>query len=162
MNKTSSRTTLSVRAAGAGLLSLVIAACAGGTGAAWTYAPLGPTPDPNASPTADPNATPAPTPGLALDVVTPQANSLAFEPNTLQMPAATAVEVTYLNDSNLPHNINFFDGPDNTAPSLGATEVVTGPGAPDALTFTSPDEPGDYFFWCDVHGQAMSGTFTVQ
>jgi plastocyanin len=159
---TAPQTKIALRAAGAGLMALVLAACAGGSSVAWTYAPLGPTADPNASPTADPNATPAPTAAATVEVATPQSNALAFEPNTLEFPAASVVQVTYLNDSNLPHNINFFAGPDNSAPSLGATPVVTGPGAPETVTFTTPEEPGDYYFWCDVHLQAMSGTYTVQ
>lgn len=87
---------------------------------------------------------------------------MAFTPNTLTMPANTSVTVNYLNNSSLPHNINFFNGPDNTAPSLGATAVVTGPNALESVTFTTPAQPGSYYFWCDVHFQAMSGTWQVQ
>lgn len=160
MNQTNPRNTLQLglRAAGAGLLTLVIAACAGGAGAAWTYAPLGPTSDPSAAP----SGTPAPSPGATIEVATPQENALAFEPNTLQAPAAAVVQVDYLNDSNVPHNINFFEGSDNTAASLGKTAVVTGPGALESVTITTPETPGDYYFLCDVHGAAMSGTLQVQ
>lgn len=77
------------------------------------------------------------------------------------MPAATSVTVNYLNDSALPHNINFFDGPDSSAQSLGATPQVIGPGALESVTFTTPDQPGEYYFWCDVHGASMAGTYTV-
>jgi plastocyanin len=77
------------------------------------------------------------------------------------MPAATTVTVTYINDSPVQHNINFFAGPDNTAPSLGRTEVVVGPGAPRDVTFTTPEAPGDYYFWCDVHLSGMAGTYHV-
>ena len=151
-----------------GLLTLpasliLVTACGASGGAGWSYAPLGPTPTPGPSgePTGEPSGQPSGSPGLALETVTPQSNPLAFEPNVLEMPAATVVQVTYVNDSNLPHNINFFDGPDETAPSLGATEVVTGPGAPEAVSFTTPQEPGDYFFWCDVHGNTMVGTYRI-
>lgn len=158
MNQMPSRTSLGVRAAGAGLLTLVIAACAGGPGAAWTYAPLGPTPDSAATPA----GTPAPSPAATIEVATPQENALAFVPDTLEAPAGSAVLVNYTNDSNVPHNINFFAGTDNTAESLGATPVVTGPDAPESVTITTPAEPGDYYFWCDVHLQAMAGTLRVQ
>ena len=162
MNRIPSRPQFGLRAVSAGLLTFVITACAGGGGAAWTYAPLGPTPDPNASATPGPSGTPGASPGLAIDVETPQEDSLAFVPNTLEAPAATTVQVNYNNNSNLPHNINFFAGSDNTAPSIGATPVVTGPNAPESVTITTPEQPGDYFFWCDVHLQAMAGTLTVE
>jgi plastocyanin len=86
---------------------------------------------------------------------------LAFVPAQLQMPAATSVTVNYLNDSSLEHNINFFAGTDSSAPSLGATARVVGPAALESVTFTTPDQPGDYYFWCDVHFQGMAGTYTV-
>ena len=155
-----------------GLTSLLVVACASGGGAVWTYAPLGPTQSPGGTAAPTDGATGAPSPdgtgaqspaasGVAIDVVTPQSAPLAFEPNVLEMPAATAVTVNYLNDSNLPHNIEFFDGPDASAQLLGGTEIVTGPGALESVTFTTPDEPGDYFFWCRVHGNAMVGTYRV-
>jgi plastocyanin len=96
-----------------------------------------------------------------LQVETTDADPLAFVPNVLEAPAGTVVQVDYNNNSSLPHNINFFDGVNNGAPSLGATEVVTGPNAPESVTFTTPAEPGDYFFWCDVHLQSMTGTLRV-
>jgi plastocyanin len=140
---------------------LLVAACGSAGNAGWTYAPLGPTapPSPSGEPSAEP--TPGGSPGLALDTVTPPDQALAFVPNVLEAPAATEVQVTYLNDSALPHNNNFFAGTDATAESIGATEIVTGPGAPESVSFTTPEEPGSYYFWCDVHGDAMSGTLNV-
>jgi plastocyanin len=144
---------------GVGLVGIIIAACASGSGASWTYAPLGPTP--NASAAASAGASPGASPGVPLDVATNQDTPLAFTPNVLNAQPATVVTVTYNNNSTLEHNINFFDGPDNTAPSLGATERVVGPNAPRSVTFTTPDQPGDYYFWCDVHLAAMAGTLHV-
>lgn len=153
-------TTNPLRAGVLALAGLIFAAgCAGSGGAGWTYAPLGPTPEPDAS--ESPAATPGGSPGLPVDVATTQDNPLAFEPDVLEAPADSAVTVSYLNDSNLPHNINFFDGPDENSDSLGATEVVTGPGESRSVTFTTPAQPGDYYFWCDVHLAAMAGTLRV-
>jgi plastocyanin len=137
----------------------LLSACAGGSGAAWTYAPLGPTQSPAASGAASP--TPGASPGVSIDVATNQDKPIAFTPNVLNAPPATVVTVNYNNNSNQPHNINFFEGADNTANSLGATEIVTGPNAPRSVTFTTPAQPGDYFFWCDVHTTAMTGTLHV-
>jgi plastocyanin len=140
-----------------GLVGILLAACASGSGAAWTYAPLGPTSIPSAAASPTPGASP----GLPIEVATNQDNPLAFTPNVLNAPPATVVTVTYNNNSNVAHNIQFFNGSDNTAPSLGATEIVTGPNAPRSVTFTTPDQPGDYYFWCDVHLAAMAGTLHV-
>jgi len=147
-------------------LSLLTVACGGSASAGWTYAPLGPTPA--ASAAASPSATGgAPSPGGSpsgntIQVTTTQASPTAFEPATLQMPAGTAVTVDYLNDSNLPHNIEFFDGPDASSTMIGGTEQATGPGALETVTFTTPSAPGSYYFFCVVHGSSMQGTYTVQ
>jgi plastocyanin len=149
--------TFFARAAAATLSVVALTACAATGGPGWTYAPLGPTPSAGtASPT--PGATPA---GTIIEVATPQEDSLAFVPNTLNAPANTDVTIRYNNDSNVPHNIHVFEGADNTAPSIGATAVVTGPDAVEDLTFTTP-AAGDYYFLCDVHGPSMSGTLHVE
>jgi plastocyanin len=138
-------------------LAFILVAC-GGASAGWAYAPLGPT----AAPTPAASPTPAATPAMTLSVQTTAANALTFEPATLEAPTGTVVQVDYLNDSPVPHNIQFFAGADSTAESLGKTEVVTGPDAPKSVVFTTPTAPGDYYFWCDVHGTSMDGTLTVQ
>ncbi len=148
---------LAARAACICLAAVVAAACGSGTGPGWTYAPLGPTPSAGASSAPSPGGTQ----GLPIDVATNQDNPLAFVPSTLNAPPATLVTVNYNNNSNQPHNINFFNGSDNTAPSMGATETVTGPNAPRSVTFTTPSSAGDYFFWCDVHTTTMVGTLHV-
>jgi plastocyanin len=149
------------------MVLLLAAACASGGGAGWTFAPLGPTQPPatpSAAPTGGPtgSAGPSASPGgLTIDVRTTDADPLAYEPAVLEARPATEVTVNYLNDNNLPHNIHFFAGADQNAPSIAQTEVVTGPGALESVTFTTPEEPGDYFFWCDVHLTAMTGTLRI-
>ena len=148
----------------ASILSLLlVAACAGAGGAGWTYAPLGPTaaPSPSGDPSGAPSGEPSSSPGLTLETATNQDQPLAFVPAELEAPPATVVQVTYTNDSNLQHNIVFFDGPDSSASVLGETEIVIGPDAPESVTFTTPEAPGAYYFWCEVHGDAMSGTLNV-
>ncbi|CAN5860189.1 hypothetical protein BH24CHL6_BH24CHL6_05320 [soil metagenome] len=149
-------------ASGALVSALLLAGC-GPTGApAWTFAPLGPTQPPAESPAPGGSPAPGETPGgsVTLNVVTTQENPLAFEPDRLEAPPATDITVVYLNDSNVTHNIHFFAGPDRSAPSLAATELATGPGAEEQISFTTPDEAGDYFFVCDVHPE-MTGTLTL-
>ena len=141
-------------------LALLLVSCAGGAGPGWTYAPLGPTP--SAAPSASASPAGSGGPGTSIDIETTAADPLVFSPNEITVPAGATVTVNYLNNSNLPHNINFFDGQDQSAPSLGASKIATGPNAPESVTFTAPTQPGDYFFWCDVHQAAMVGTYHVQ
>lgn len=158
---------------------LIVSACAGGQSAGWTYAPLGPSANPSAAASAGASGAPGspsgsgqPTgsgqpsgsgaTGTTITMETTQAAPLAFEPAEVTMPAGASVTVNYMNNSNLPHNVNFFSGPDNTAPSLALTEVGTGPNNAQTVTFTAPSQPGDYFFWCDVHTTAMKGVYHVQ
>lgn len=141
--------------------ALILAACSG-AGPGWTYAPLGPT----AAPTEAASATPATSSSgdvVSLEVKTTDANPLAFEPASLEAPANTTVTVNYLNDSSLPHNIAFLNGPDQTAPVLAKTDVPSqgGPGQQQSVTFTTPTAAGDYYFFCQVHGASMSGTLHV-
>jgi plastocyanin len=154
-----------IAAAGA----LLVACGTGTAGPGWTFMPPGPTPveTPGASPTpGEPNGSPGngtPGPGeLVFDVETPPDDQLAFVPDTFSAPPGATITVNYLNDTNIPHNIHFFEGPDQNAPSLGATEQVTGPGALETVTITAPDEPGDYYFHCDVHPVVMAGSLTVE
>lgn len=150
-----------------------LSACAGAEPPRWTFAPLGPTPpsvpgSPAASPpAASPGApaTPGASPGgdgVTFDTVTPADDPLTFVPNSFSAAPAIPITVNYLNDSQLPHNIRFFAGPDANAPSIAATEIVTGADNLQSITFTSPDNPGEYFFHCDVHPQQMQGTLTVE
>jgi plastocyanin len=159
--------------------ALLFAGCAGGEGPGWTFAPLGPTQSPGGSPGGSPAANPGGSPGASpggspagspagspgtgtlLRVTTTAANQLAFEPNQLTAPPATEITVEYLNDSPVLHNIHFFAGPDASAPPLAATAQVTGPGALESVTFTTPAESGQYFFHCDIHPPNMTGTLSV-
>ena len=140
---------------------MLVAACSSGSTAGWTYAPLGPSANPSAAASSAPSSAPG-SGGPAITIETTQDQPIAFNPNDITVTAGSTVTITYTNNSNMPHNINFFNGPDNTAPSLAATQVATGPGNTQTITFTAPTTPGDYFFWCDVHQTAMEGHWHVK
>jgi glucose dehydrogenase/plastocyanin len=110
-----------------------------------------------------PAGAPQPTAAPAAGSTTLQISSLedsTFDTDTLTAPANTRVTVNYLNDTAIPHNIHFYNGPDDTAPTLATTDVETGPGNMQTVTFTTPG-PGSYFFRCDVHPIQMVGTLVV-
>lgn len=142
------------------LAAVIVIACTG-TGPGWTFAPLGPSPAPTPSggPTAAPTSSTQP--ALTLQVKTTQAAPTSFDPTTLEAPADTFIQVDYLNDSNVQHNIEFFDSADETGNKIGETEIVTGPGNTQSTQFTTPATAGSYYFWCLVHGDSMSGTLNV-
>ncbi len=141
-------------------MALILSACSG-AGPGWTYAPLGPSAPPSSAPTATPVPSGSGAPTVTIEVKTTDAASLVFDPKMIEAPANTVVQVNYLNDSSLPHNIEFFAGADQSAPLLGKTDIATGPGALKSVIFTTPATPGDYFFWCFVHQSLMTGTLHV-
>ena len=144
---------------------LMLTGCAGGASAGWTYAPLGPSTNPSAAASGAPSgapSSPSGSGGVAISIQTTQDQPIAFNPNDFTVPAGATVTITYTNNSNMPHNINIFNGKDSTAPSLGKTDIATGPNNVQTLTFTAPTTPGDYYFWCDVHQTQMQGTWHVQ
>lgn len=81
------------------------------------------------------------------------ADALAFQPDR-------EVELEFTNEDTTAHNIWILDGPDDTAAPLFQGDDVPGPG--DAVYRIPPLEPGEYFFFCELHPDtAMQGTVTV-
>ncbi len=80
-------------------------------------------------------------------------DALAFQPDR-------EVELEFTNEDTTAHNIWILDGPDDTAPPLFQGDDV--PGSGDAVYRIPPLEPGEYFFFCELHPDtAMQGTVTV-
>jgi plastocyanin len=80
-------------------------------------------------------------------------DALAFQPDR-------PIELEFTNEDTTGHNIWILDGPDDTAPPLFQGADV--PGSGDAVYRIPPLEPGEYFFFCELHpGTAMEGTVTV-
>ena len=84
--------------------------------------------------------------------------SLAFDTDTLSLPADTPVSLTFDNqEAGVPHNVSIYADDAYTQPEFQG-EVVTGP-------VTTPyDVPplgaGTHYFRCDVHPE-MTGTVSV-
>jgi hypothetical protein len=120
-------------------------------------------PTPTPAPVAPPVPAPAPAPAaVQLDISSPAAPPLTFSTNMLTAPVGADVTVTYTNDeAGVPHNWHVFNGPDSSSATLAATQIITGPGTMDSVTFTAPAQAGNFFFWCDVHATIMTGTLVV-
>jgi plastocyanin len=125
-----------------------------------------PTQTPTATATATPTstATVMPTatgPGGQVyyaDVLT--ARNLAFDKTTFTVPAGATVALTFINDDpGVQHNFALYTDSTATTPIFRGG-IVTGQ-ITTVYTFTTPSQPGTYFFRCDVHPTTMTGTFVV-
>ena len=93
----------------------------------------------------------------ALDLTSPEAGDLVFEPDVLDAEAGD-LSLNYTNPSEVPHNVAIDDGSETVAQG----ETVTG-GSSAAATATL--EPGEYTFFCSIPGHresGMEGTLTVK
>ena len=120
-----------------------------------------PTPTMNVTPTPTMNVTPTPTTtGNATAMVNLTAENIAFDTDTITVPAGANVTVNFNNkDSGIPHNFAVYDSSFRSE-RIFVGEIITGP-ATTNYTFTAPSEPGTYYFQCDVH-PSMNGDFIVE
>ena len=162
-------------------LALVAVACGGGGGktaatptrpaaaASPTRPAASPTMGAMASPTVAAKASPTGTPAL-MATTAPGAQTveiaavprIRFDKDTITVKAGSQVTLKFTNKaSGVPHNWSAYTDSTASKPIPGAnTEVCTGP-CEKEITFTAPEQPGDYFFRCDVH-PSMTGTLVVQ
>ena len=115
----------------------------------------------NVTPTPTMNVTPIPTTtGNATAMVNLTAENIAFDTDTITVPAGANVTVNFNNkDSGIPHNFAVYDSSFRSE-RIFVGEIITGP-ATTNYTFTAPSEPGTYYFQCDVH-PSMNGDFIVE
>ena len=93
-------------------------------------------------------------------VVNLTAENIAFDTDTITVPAGANVTVNFNNkDSGIPHNFAVYDS-SLRSERIFVGEIITGP-ATINYTFTAPSEPGTYYFQCDVH-PSMNGDFIVE
>jgi plastocyanin len=90
---------------------------------------------------------------VAIEVGTGEGASLEFEPTSVSAPPNTAVDLTFVNQSTLPHNLTFQN--EITA----ATDENLPAGASETISFVTPD-PGTYPFVCTIH-PGMDGELIV-
>ena len=121
---------------------------------------------PTAAPPAAPTSTPAPAATTAPTAETVEISAvprIKFDKDTITVKAGSQVTLTFTNnDTGMPHNWSAYTDSTASTPIPGAkTETCTGP-CEKQITFTAPSQPGNYFFRCDIHPTAMTGTLVVQ
>ncbi|MEX2202785.1 MAG: cupredoxin domain-containing protein, partial [Actinomycetota bacterium] len=86
------------------------------------------------------------------------AQNIAFDTDTIELPADTENTITFDNqDAGVQHNIAIFTD-DSLSESLFRGEIITGP---DTIDYPIPPlEAGEYYFHCDIHPD-MNGTVVV-
>jgi plastocyanin len=85
------------------------------------------------------------------------AQGIAFDTDTISLPADQPSTLTFDNRDTVPHNIAIYTD-DSLSEALFQGEIVTGPAT---AQYEIPPEPaGEYYFHCDVH-PTMNGTVTV-
>jgi plastocyanin len=88
------------------------------------------------------------------------AQAVEFDMDTITVPAGANVTMAFDNrDEGVPHNVAVYTDP-SMAEEIFVGEIITGP-AEITYTFTAPEEPGTYYFQCDVH-PSMNGDFIVE
>ncbi|MHA7277207.1 cupredoxin domain-containing protein [Arthrobacter sp. HLT1-21] len=87
-------------------------------------------------------------PEAAVEEVTITITDFKYE---ISGPVAPGAEVTVINNDSAAHTV--------TSDEEGMFDSVFGPN--ETVTFTAPDEPGDYSFICTYH-PAMVGTLVVE
>ena len=142
----------------------------GGSGGASS-----PTPVPTAAPSSEPGSSPAPaTPapsgaptvapsdggsGGATVTLTLTAAGIAFDTDSLEVPANTPFQIVFTNnDAGIPHNVAIHDG-SPTGPAVWTGDIFNGV---ETRTYDVPALPaGTYGFVCTVHPN-MTGTLTAK
>jgi plastocyanin len=90
--------------------------------------------------------------------VTVTAQNVAFDTDTIDIPADTESTITFDNeDAGVQHNIAIYRD-DTLAENLFRGEIITGV---DTIDYSVPPlDAGEYYFHCDVHA-TMNGTVVV-
>jgi len=114
----------------------------------------GGTPTPTQTPTPIPTST---SQSVSINLT---AKNIAFDKNTITVPAGAHVTMIFNNqDTGIPHNFALYTN-QSAQTSIFRGEIVTGPTTV-TYTFDVPTQPGTYFYRCDVHPH-MAGQFIVQ
>ena len=82
-----------------------------------------------------------------------------FNKSTIGVDIGSLVSIAFENKDNVSHNFAVYRSKEATE-EIYVGDVVEA-GKTTTYKFTAPDEPGVYFFRCDLHPETMTGTFNV-
>ncbi len=98
---------------------------------------------------------------LTFETVNITAQDVEFDMDTITVPAGANVTVNFDNmDDGIPHNVAVYTD-SSAVEEIFVGEIIDGP-AEITYTFTAPEEPGTYYFQCDIRPQEMTGDFIVE
>lgn len=97
---------------------------------------------------------------LAL-VAPPGAAGTGFDTDCLAVNAGEAYSVALDNQDSLPHNFSAYTDESATEALLDGGADIVDPASSFTYQGDPVEEPGDYFFRCDLHPTTMTGTFVV-
>ncbi|KRT62534.1 MAG: nitrite reductase, nitrite reductase (NO-forming) [Chloroflexi bacterium CSP1-4] len=133
------------------VIALLVAACASGGGAVWTYAPQTPgASQPAGSPSAEPSQ--PTTGGPSLGTLEISGFDIGFKPNELTVDKAGTYTIKFTNTGQIPHDFS---------PEGGSATIVD-PGQTATIDINVPQ--AGLKFSCTIPGHAaagMTGTIVV-
>jgi len=88
------------------------------------------------------------------------ARNIRFNTSTITVPAGAHVTMNFDNQESVPHNFALYEN-SQAQNAIFKGEVITGPRII-VYTFDAPEEPGTYFFRCDIHPRGMTGQFVTE
>lgn len=95
----------------------------------------------------------------AAGTITLTASQVAFDTDTLSLPAGKDATVTLDNQDSVPHNLSIYEDESAEKALFSGAEVAGGSSTD--YEFTAPPK-GEYFFRCDIHPTSMIGTVTAE
>jgi cytochrome c oxidase subunit 2 len=105
-----------------------------------------------------------PTPAPDAQQIAIVGENILFDIDEIIVESESQVVVSFDNrDPGPPHNWALYESEEaalSAVPAIAGSPIVTGPVVQEIVF--DPPEPGTYFFRCDVHPVAMTGTFEVQ
>lgn len=131
------------------LTGLALLACGGGDSNDSS------TPTPTRGDDNDSEATPS------SETIVVSARDNAFDTDRIVVEAGAEVTIQFTNEEVAPHNISVYESRSAEA-EIFVGNTVSGPDKTITYEFIAPEEPGVYFFRCDVHPVAQVGDFVVR